>query len=495
VQEFAQRSASFAPCVARAPDEQETIIDTEPTGRRGGVAALASSAMLASFLQTIMTPLVPELPRTFHTDASSVSWVLTAALLAGCVTAPVSGRLGDLFGRKRILLALLGVIVVGSVIGGLSTGLGGVITARVFQGIGLGVMALNVSAIREVVAPARLPAAVATVSASNGIGGALGLPLSATISEYTDYHGLFWLAAALAVISGVLIWIAVPNSVPTSRTTFDPLGAVGLAVGLGGVVLAISEGPEWGWTAPGTIVAAAGGLAALALWGRHELRISAPLVDLRMMAARPVLITNLIGITSGFTWFAVPGVVTRLLQSVDGSGPGMGLDMVHASIVVVPTGLSMLFFAPVAQRLVRRYGARMTIRTGSAIAATAYIVAALTMHRPWELAIVACLVGIGSVLTFSSASILIMANVPANVTAAANGLNAVARWLGSTLSSAILGAVLASLAVTWAGAPVPATSGYHVAFVLAAVMGVAGFCLGGLLPRPIVDLAARAVTE
>jgi MFS family permease len=447
------------------------------------VAALASSAMLASFLQTIMTPLVPELPVTFGASASSVSWVLTAALLAACATAPISGRIGDIVGKKKVLLGLLGIIVIGSVLGALSTSLEGVIAARALQGVGLGVMALNVSALREAVPPARLPAAVAAVSASNGIGGALGLPLSAVVSEFFDWHGLFWLAAVLAVLSALAIGAFVPNSAPVAATRFDLVGGIGLAAGLCGVVLAISQGPVWGWASAATIVCGAGGLAVLGLWTRHELRTPVPLIDLRLMARRPVLVTNLIGITSGFCWFAIPGLVARLLQSSDGSGPGFGLDMVTASIVIVPTGLSMLVVAPLAQRLVRRLGTRVAIRLGTITTGIAYLYALATGHEPWQLAVVACLVGVGSVLVFSSASLVIMANVPTTATGAANGVNAVFRWLGSTMSSAILGAILASVATTYLSVPVPTLDGYRLSFAIAAGSGLVGFVLATFLPK------------
>ena len=456
-----------------------------PRSSLPGVVALASSAMLASFLQTIMTPLIPELPATFDASASSVSWVLTAALLAACATAPISGRIGDIVGKKNVLLGLLGIIVVGSVLGALSTTLEGVIAARALQGIGLGVMALNVSALRETVPPARLPAAVAAVSASNGIGGALGLPLSAVVSEYFDWHGLFWLAAVLAVLSALAIAVFVPRSSPVVATRFDLVGGIGLAVGLCGVVLAISQGPVWGWPAPATILCGAGGLVVLAAWTAHELRTPVPLIDLRLMARRPVLVTNLIGITSGFCWFAIPGLVARLLQSSDGPGPGLGLDMVTASIVIVPTGLSMLLVAPLAQRLVRRVGTRAAILLGTITTGVAYTFAYLTAHEPWQLAIVACLVGVGSVLVFSSASLVIMANVPTTATGAANGVNAVFRWLGSTMSSAIFGAILAGLATTYFTVPVPTLDGYRVSFAIAAGAGLVGSMLALVLPKRV----------
>jgi MFS family permease len=450
-------------------------------------AALASTALLASFLQTIMTPLVPEFPAEFSTSASAVSWVLTAALLAACASAPVSGRLGDLVGKKRVLLALLGVIVLGSIVGGLSVSLPGVIAARALQGIGLGVMALNVSTLRDVLPPERVPAAIAFVSASNGIGGGLGLPLSAVIAEHLDWHWLFWLAAVLALISAGLVQLAVPDvpGLPAgARPRFDVLGALGLGSGLIGVLLAISQAETWGVASPATLGCGVGGLVVLALWVRHELRVSAPLVDLRLLTRRSVLLVNLLCIGAGFCWFAVPGAVTRLLQSPSGSGVGLGLDMVATSLVVVPTGLLMLAVSPLNARLVAARGPRFTIRLGGTLLAAAYLVATLTGSQAWQLAIVAGLVGIGSGMVYSAAPIVIMRSVPATATASANGFNAVMRWFGSTLASGILGAILAGMATQVGAHPVPTAGAFHLSFGIAAGTGAIVVLLASFLPAP-----------
>lgn len=450
---------------------------------RAGVVALASSAMLASFLQTIMTPLVPELPSTFGVSAGQASWVLTAPLLAACATAPVTGRIGDRLGRRSVLVALLALILVGSVVGALSHSLTGVIAARAIQGVGLGVMGLNVSVIRDVVPSERRAGAVAAVSASNGIGGALGLPLSATISEFFDWHGLFWLAAVLAAASGMAILVTVPHTAPATRSRFDVPGAAGLIIGLPALILAVAQGADWGWLSLPTLACAVGGVGVLALWAMHELRSPYPLVDLRLLFRGTVLTANLVSVAVGFTWFAIPGLVARKLQSIDGAGPGLGLDMVTASIVIVPTGLTMLLAAPLAQWLLRRAGARFACVAGGLATSAAYAIGLFAGEQVWQIAVVAALVGIGSVLVFTSLPLVIMTRVPAGVTATANSINAVMRWLGSTLASAILGAVLAAHTFLFDGGPVPAAGDYGVSFALALGIGLAGAALATRLPR------------
>lgn len=448
---------------------------------RLAVAALASTATLSSFIQTIMTPLVPVFPETFDASPAAVAWVFTAPMLAASATAPAAGRLGDLYGKKRVLLVLLGIILAGSITGAFATTLGGVIFARALQGVGLGVMALNISLLRDVLPPGRVPGAVATIGASNGIGGALGLPLSALVSEWADWHGLFWLAAGLAAVSMIAVALTVPDFRMMAGGRFDLVGAVLLAIGLVAVMLGIGQGPDWG--AGISVAVGLSGVAVLCLWVIQQRRSQAPVVDLRLMTSRAVLVVNLVTVATGFTWFAIPGLVARILQTADGAGPGFGLSMVTTSLFIVPTGLSVLIFNPPARRFVRRFGSRRALRTGSFLTALAYLFALTDIGGPWGLAAVAALVGIGSLLMMCAAPLLLFAHTPPDATGAANSSNAVMRWVGSTLSSATIGAVLAASSVPFQGNAVPTEPGYAVSFALACAVGVAGWALGALLPK------------
>ena len=450
---------------------------------RAATLAIASTAMLASFLQTIMVPAVPELPERFGIDASAASWVLTAALLAACATAPLSGRLGDVIGRRRMLVVLLAIITLGSVVGAIFDTFAGFVVARSLQGAGLGVMALNVGVLRDVVSPERLSGAVVSVSASNGIGGALGLPLSAAVTQFLDPRALFALAAVLSLASAAAVLATVGwKDVPT-RGRIDGIGAVLLAAGVTGVILALSQWPVW---PPVTIGAlAAGGLATLAVWVAHELRTPTPLIDLRTVFRGRLLLVNLLAITAGFGWFAVPGLVMRLLQSSDGPGPGLGLNMITASIIVVPTGLSMLLFARSAKRLAARFGPKTTLVIGATLTLAGFAFGVIWMEQPWHLSIVAALVGMGSVLVFSASALVIVGSVPPAATGAANSVNSVSRWLGSAIASATIGAVLAASSTVWEGAPVPTGVGYHGAFAAALTAAAIGIVLASLLPRII----------
>ena len=247
-------------------------------------------------MYTLVVPIQAKLPELLNASREDTAWVVTATLLTAAVVTPIAGRLGDMYGKRRIVIALLACMILGSVIAGLSTNIGGVIVGRALQGAVTGVVPLGISILRDVVHRDRLSTSVALISATMGVGGALGLPLSALVTEQTDWHVLFWVAAGLgAVVLALVVWI-VPVSVLRTPGRFDYVGAFGLAVGLTGILLAVSRGNEWGWTSAPTLGCGIGGIAILLVWGWYQLRTTDPLLDLRVAARRPVLLTNLASI-------------------------------------------------------------------------------------------------------------------------------------------------------------------------------------------------------
>ena len=256
------------------------------------IAVLATAGLCSSFMFTLMVPIQSKLPTLLNASREDTAWVVTATLLAAAVITPISGRLGDMYGKRRIVLALVGVMVVGSVIAALSPGIVGIIVGRTLQGAIVGVVPLGISIMRDVLHEDRVDSAIAFMSATLGVGGALGLPISALVTELSDWHVLFWIAAGLGVGVFLLVLWIIPVSVLRTAGRFDFIGAAGLAVGLIGILLAIARGNEWGWGSPAVLVCGLGGLSVLLLWGWFELRIDEPLLDLRVAARPAVLLTT-----------------------------------------------------------------------------------------------------------------------------------------------------------------------------------------------------------
>ena len=447
------------------------------------VFTLAFTGLVTAFMMTLLTPLVPSLPGILNVSAEDSQWAVTVTLLAAAVATPIAGRLGDLYGNRRMVLILLVLVLAGSVVAFFADGLLPLIVGRALQGAGIGVIPLGISILRDVLHRDRLGGAVALVSATLGVGGAVGLPVAAAISQYLDWHFLFVLSGLLAVVGFVLVLVFIPVSTLRASGSFDVLGASGLGVALVGILLGISKGNSWGWDSPLTLGCLGGGLLVLVLWGVFERRISSPLIDLRVAARRTVLLTNLASVTVGFAFFASTVVLPQLLEAPPETGVGLGQPMLVASLCLMPSGLVMWAMSPLATRLTRARGARTSLVLGIAVIAVAYLIAVFLMTEIWHMVLIATAVGAGVGFAYAAMPTLIMAAVPATETAASNSLNSVMRTLGSTLASAVLGVVLASHLIGSGETATPSSQGFQLAFIISGAAAVAGVLIAVFIPR------------
>ncbi len=453
------------------------------------IATLAATGLIAAFMQTVVTPIIPELPELLDTTRADASWVLTATLLAAAISTPISGRLGDMYGKRRIMLALLVIMAVGCVIAALSSTLIPMVVGRVLQGVGLGVIALGISILRDVIHPRNLGGAVALVSATLGVGGALGLPLAATIAQYLDWHFLFWLATALSLVAIAAVATVIPVSTLRTGGHFDLIGALGLAVGLVGILLAVSKGTEWGWASPLTLGLLGGGLAVLVAWGFFELRSKNPLVDLRVATRRTVLLTNLTSIAVGFAFFVCTASLPIVLESPTNSGVGLGLPLILASLCLMPLGLVMFFLSPVAARLSAARGPRTSLILGAIIITVGFTLAVFFLDQVWHVILVSTITGIGVGFAYAAMPTLIMRAVPPSETAAANGLNSVMRTLGSTISATAVGIILS----THVAGGVPTRGAFSYVFIMGAAVVLVGVIIALFIPRRFTNYDTSSI--
>ncbi len=447
------------------------------------VAVLALAGLASSFMFTLVVPIQTRLPDLLHADRDDTAWVVTATLLAAAVITPIAGRLGDMYGKRRIVLVLLATLVVGSVVAALSTGLVWLIVGRALQGAVTGVIPLGISILRDVLHEDRVDPAIALISATLGVGGALGLPVSALVTENADWHALFWTAAALGAIVFALVLLVVPVSVLRTAGRFDYVGALGLAVGLLGILLAISRGDAWGWASPATLGCGLGGVAVLLVWGWYELRIAEPLLDLRVAARRPVLLTNLASVAMGFSLFSSNVSYPQLLELP--APTGFGLTLLAASLVIMPSGLVMMVLSPFAGRLASTVGPRRLLILGAIALIAAYGFSLLFASAVWHILIANLLIGVGIGFGYAAMPMLIMRSVPQTETGASNGLNALFRSLGTSSAAAVVGAVLAGMSTVQDGRAVPTASAFQVSFWLGLAAAVIALTVAAFIPlRP-----------
>lgn len=470
--------------MSQAPARPSTGEGTSAAPRAGlVVAALAFGGIVVSLMQTLVIPIVPELPRLLNAPASDTAWAVTATLLAAAVATPVMGRLGDMYGKRRMLLVSIVTLVAGSVTAGLSDSLTPMIVGRALQGLASGVIPLGISIMRDELPAEKLGSGTALMGASLGVGGALGLPAAALIADNFDWHVLFWTSAALGVVALGLVLALVPESKVRTGGRFDVLGALGMAAGLICLLLGISKGADWGWTSGTTLGLFTAAVLVLAAWGVFELRVDQPLVDLRSTARRQVLFTNLASVALGFAMFAMSLVIPQMLQMPEATGYGLGRSMLVAGLVMAPSGLVMMATAPVSAALSKAKGPKVTLLIGSLIVAAGYGLNIVLMFEVWHFVLVSCVIGAGIGFTYGSMPALIMGAVPASETAAANSFNTLMRSIGTSTASAVAGVILAQMTTPFGPTVLPSQDGFRVVLAIGAGAALLSFLVAWFIPR------------
>ncbi|MFD0804869.1 MFS transporter [Nocardioides caeni] len=446
------------------------------------VAILCFGGLVAALTQTMVIPIQGELGRLLDTSEANASWVVTSTLVAGAVAMPIAGRLGDLFGKQRVLAISALVLLLGSLVCALSDSLVPMLAGRLLQGLAMGFIPVGIALMREVTPPALTATAMAAMSATLGVGGAIGLPLSAWIVQDFSWHTLFWVSTGLAAVMALAVVALVPHVRDAVPGRFDVIGALGLAVGLVGLLVAVSKGNAWGWTSGRTLGLLAAAVVVLLVWGRYELRVTDPLCDLRVTASRPVLLTNAAAVAIGFGMMAQAIVVPRLLQSPAETGYGLGQTLLQTGLWMAPGGLVMMAFSPISGRMIRALGARTTLIVGASVLGSGYLFAFFLTTAPWQLLVANCITSAGVGIGYAAMPTLILESVPLTEAGSAVGVNGLMRSIGTSVSSAAMAAILTASTIGLGGQELPSETAFHLCFIVGAAAAFLGAVLAAMVP-------------
>jgi len=452
---------------------------------------LALSATVIAVLQTVVVPVLATIGASLGSSAAATGWVLTANLLSAAVLTPVLGRLGDVHGRRPVLLGVLAVVTLGSLLAAVTSSLPLLLVARVLQGAAYALFPLSIGILRDELPAYRLTGAMAVVSASLGAGGGFGLVLTGLLTRGGgDYHRIFWLAAAVTALALVMAAAVVPARSPDVAGRVDWLGAGVLGAGLVLLLLPLSQGHEWGWATPGTLGCLAAAGVVLLGWLALQHRVAAPLVTPELLRSRPLLVTNVAGMCIGIAMFVSFLAVSGFVQTPTSTGYGFTASVLGASAAyLLPGALFGVLVAPLGGRLVHRAGGRVVLVLAALLGAAGFALMAVLHTASWELITGSVLVNAAVSLAFASMPALIVAEVTPAQTGVANSVNSIARSVGSSVASAVVVTLLASEVLP---SGVPRESAYVTAFLLGAgacLLAAALVTVG--LPRPSQQTADR----
>ncbi|MGI9163529.1 MAG: MFS transporter [Mycobacterium sp.] len=447
------------------------------------VGTLSAVVLTVAVLQTAVVPVLNVIATQLGTSTVSVSWVLTANLLAAAAGTPLIGRLADLRSKKRVLLVVLALVLAGSVLAATTSALPLLIFARVLQGASFALYPVSVAVLRDEVAPEKLVRSMAVLSAMLGLGGGLGLVVTGLLMRGdADYHRVFWLTTALAGAITVAVAVVVPERRAQSEGAVDWIGALGLALGLSALLLALTESGRWGVISAPTIGLTFAGAMILGLWWRWEQRCPRPLVSTAMLAHRPILLTNIATVLVGMGLYVVFLGLTDFVETPAASGYGFGASVLDASVVfLLPGAIAASVTAVISGRCIERFGARVVGMAGGAAGMLGFLLLATLHHSRWEVIAAYLLANAYISLAYGALPVLVVSEVDAQETAVATGVNAIARTVGSAIGAAVVALLLSPRSKAVNG--YIAEHDYIILFTLGAVTAIGTVVFVAATPR------------
>ena len=382
-----------------------------------------------------------------------------------------------------------GIFFVGCVGAAAAPNIWVLIAFRMVQGTGGAVFPLSFSIIKDEFPPEKVGVAVGIVSSVFAVGGGLGLVLSGLIVDHVSWRWLFIVGAFGVGVAAVCIHFFVPESPVMTKSRVDVPGAALLSVGLVCLLLALTEGEAWGWHSGRIVGLFAGAALALVAWVFVELRIPEPMVDMRMLAHRPVLLTNLTAMIAGFAMFGSFVLIPNFVQTPTGLSAsvaamvdyGFGATSTQAGLYLLPGALGGFFSGPLAGIFGKRYGSKWPLAVGMLMASGGIAILAVWHSEPWHIVLGMFVLGAGVPAAFAAMAKLIVDAVRPTETGIATGMNTVMRTIGGVIGGQLGAAILT--AKTIPGTDVPTEGAYTTAFWMSAVAALAGAVLALFVTR------------
>lgn len=463
------------------------VTDSPGDGSRLVLPVLAYGVLLVAALQILVVPIVRDIGVSLGASTSAVSWVVTANLLAAAVLTPLLGRLGDLRGRRPVLIGVLVTVLVGSLLAATTHELALLLIGRALQGASYGIFPLAVGVLRDELPPRKLTGAMAVVSGMLAVGGGLALVATGLLTENGgDYRRVFWLASALSAIGLIGAWLLIPARRPSAQGRVDWVGGIILGVALVLLLMPLSQGNRWGWGSSPVIGMLIGSLIAFTVFVLIERRLSQPLVSTRMLTHKPIVVTNIAGLFLGASMFIGFLGTTSFVETPPSiAGYGFGSTVLAASVVyLLPGALAGVVTAPLAGRLVARSGGKATLVTAMLLATAGFAFMAVLHGSSWQIIAGIFAVNTGITSGYAALPALLVEQVTPAETGIANSVNSIARTVGSSLASAFVVMLLTSNLIPGIPVALPHQSQYVITFAIGAIgAGFAAVLVMFGLPR------------
>lgn len=409
---------------------------------------LAPIAIAVMYTEAMLIPSLPTIANDFNVNSATVSWVLTAYLISGVIANPIIGKLGDIYGKKRMLVYVMVIYTIAVSFNGFAPNFALFIIFRTIQGIGLGMFPLAFSLIREEFPPHLIPRAQGIVSAMFGIGSAISLPIAATVAQdlgwQYNYHFVIPFVILLTYLTSKYIR---ESKYVNPNTKIDYIGAGILGGSLALLTTALSEAPTWGWLSLEFFTFIILGISLFIGFIAYEIRVPSPLISVKLLKERNVFAANIAAFVAGFGIFMAYQAITYLLEMPQ--PVGFNLDILSTGIYMLPISLMQMVGALLTSRLILRSGTKIIITIASIILSIFYFILGIFSINGSSLGILN-VIFLSSMATLGAAMLnvvlinILTFSVERRVLGIATGMNTVFRLIGGAFGPSIAGSLLST---------------------------------------------------
>ena len=481
------------------------------------LAILSSIATLVMYTETMLVPSLPTIISEFNLSYSLSPWILTTYLIVGAVMTPVTSSLAEIHGKRKILLAVMGVYAVGVTVGGLTTDFYSFIIARGMQGVAMSMFPIAFSVIREQFPKSRLAIGQGVITSMFACGSILGLLIGATIAEYSGWRITFLSILPVAILLPIVVWKFarigevhsdwMTTTTMTTTTTspqqqsgssdkkksLDLFGAATLAATITLFLLSLTfiETRATGSNSTQSIsqlaILSAGCIAAFVAFLVAERRAIHPLIDLKLLHNKILLFTNIMMIILGFSMFMVFQTIPILAESPPPAG--FGYSITGTAAIQLPFSIILLIFGPTSGYIVSKLGSIRPVIMGYAINAFGFFMLATFHSQPWMVSVALAIISTGLSLGSVGLMNIVLLATPYKNMVTSIGMTSLLRIIGSSVGPAVAGVLMQVGQINVQGhvGSFPAPESYTLIFLMAATMSILSVIMTLKIRRSLLE--------
>lgn len=450
------------------------------------LVALLIADMVYGFQQTAITPALPTIQRDLDASREWTVWLFSGYLVVASVAPVFLGKLGDRIGQRRVYLGALLVFLLGSVGTALAPTIQSVVVLRMVQGVGGVVFPLSFAIVAQVLPRERVSSGIGVLTGGFGFGALIGFPFGGLITELFSWRWIFGVGAVALGLAIVLVRLTVPPIGERVHRSLDTPGALLFGATMAALIVALTEGPHRGWTSALPV-----GMFVLAIvsavgWYFRETHTEEPLMDLRVLKSRGVLLTNVTAVLGGFSVFGVNILLPFLLEGSGQTTPmtafGLSAGPLLIGLVLLPRAFGQVIGGPLTVPLTRLLGLGPAFAGGMLLVASATFGLAFFRGELWMILVELAVLGVGFGTTITLTGSIVALSARPGETGIATSITSVLRRAGGAVGAQLSVALLSVITVSGGGAP--AAAAFTAAFATAAAVAVAGSVSAALVsPR------------